>query len=108
MSRGTRPRPQKVGSRHILVAVAFLASPVLTLTQTDEIRMHDAYIVGAGKFQNQHATCNGFRIRDPFVNPIVDTSCIRRVKVLAYILPERGPVQPRNMRTWDSFSVSIL
>jgi hypothetical protein len=50
MSRGAPSRPQRVGFCHILVAIVFLASPVLALAQTDEIQVYDANIAEVGKF----------------------------------------------------------
>ncbi len=50
MSRGIQSRPQRVGFCHILVAIPFLASPILALAQTDEIQVYDAAIAEQGKF----------------------------------------------------------
>ena len=49
MTHGTEPRPQGVVYFPLLI-IAFLATPVSAIAQTDEIQVYDANIAEVGKF----------------------------------------------------------
>jgi hypothetical protein len=77
---------QRAGFCPILVAIAFLASPVLALAQTDEIQVYDANIAEPGKFNlmvHDNFTPNGRKTPD-FPGAIVSNRALVGVAEFAY------------------------
>jgi hypothetical protein len=86
MSRGARSRPQRVGFCRIPVAIAFLASPVLALAQTDEIQVYDANIAEVGKFNlmvHDNFTPSG-RTTPAFPGAVISNRALVGVAEFAY------------------------